>query len=179
MTEILSDNPVEAIIGHHFADPDLLTRALTHPSAIESCQVERSYERLEFLGDAILGAIVSMMLFQRFPTMDEGGMTRAKIALVSGQNLSNLAEQLGLAEHIHFGSSERGTGRRGLGSALENVYEALVAALALDGGSQAAWDFVERTLAPQIGERSGRESGNPKSRLQEKLQMRRITPTYE
>jgi ribonuclease-3 len=177
--EFSADNPAEAIVGHRFAHPELLVQALTHPSAVEKFRESLSYERLEFLGDAILGAIVSMMLYQRFPTMSEGGMTRAKVALVSGQSLSALADRLGLAEYIHFGSSERGTGKRGLASALENVYEALVAAVALDGGYPAAYAFVERTLAPLISEETARESENPKSQLQEVLQVRHITPRYE
>jgi ribonuclease-3 len=171
--------PVEDILAYSFNDTELLKQALTHPSAVDKNQTELSYERLEFLGDAILGSIVSQILYNRFPDMSEGGMTRAKISLVSGQNLSYVASELGLEEHIRFGSSERGTGKRGLTSALENVYEAIVAALALDGGNDVAFEFVRRTLSPLISEESANEPDNPKSQLQEILQVEHVTPTYE
>ena len=117
-----------------------------------------SYERLEFLGDSILGAIVATIAFHQFPDLDEGGLTRIKVALVSGASLSEVAEKLGFADVIVFGSSETGTGRRGLHSALENVYEAVVAALFLDGGLDAAWAFVDRTLMPKHVPRAWRAS---------------------
>ena len=172
----------ELILGHHFGDPALLQTALTHPSAAlpdASGGLENSYERLEFLGDAILGMLVSRMIYDRFPLMDEGGMTRIKVSLVSGQRLSEIAKKLGFSELISFGSSERGTGNRGLTSALEDIYEACVAALALDGGLDAARAFIERTLAPHIDEDLAYEPTNPKSTLQEVLQTQQITPTYE
>ena len=116
--------------------------------------------------------------FHRFPDLDEGGLTRIKVALVSGASLSGVAEKLGFADIIVFGSSETGTGRRGLHSALENVYEAVVAALYLDGGVDVAGAFVERTLIPKMSLSLAREPENPKSALQEKLQEGGITPTY-
>ena len=111
--------------------------------------------------------------------MDEGGMTRIKVTLVSGESLSALSRELGFADLIIFGSSERGTGRRGLHSALENVYEAMVAALTLDGGIGVATAWIMRTLATRISAQSADEPENPKSSLQEILQVKRITPTYE
>ena len=90
-----------------------------------------------------------------------------------------MAEDLGFADFIIFGQSEQGTGRRGLHSALENVYEAIVAALYLDGGIAAAQEFVGRTLITQMSEDMAREPENPKSALQEKLQEEGITPTYK
>ncbi len=90
-----------------------------------------------------------------------------------------MADKLGFADVIVFGSSETGTGRRGLHSALENVYEAVVAALYLDGGVEAAGAFVDRTLIPKMSLDLAREPENPKSALQEKLQEGGITPTYK
>ncbi|MDR0513768.1 MAG: ribonuclease III [Coriobacteriaceae bacterium] len=168
----------QEIIGYHFVQEDLLLAAITHPSATEGRSVAFSYERFEFLGDSILGALVAVVAFQRFPDLDEGGLTRIKVALVSGSNLSELAADLGFADIIVFGSSETGTGKRGLHSALENVYEAMVAALYLDGGIQAASAFVERTLIPRMSLDMANEPENPKSVLQEKLQEDGITPTY-
>lgn len=169
----------ERIIGYTFNDRSLLLLALTHPSASEGSSISGSYERLEFLGDAILGAIISREIYDRFPTLDEGALTRLKVSAVAGQTLSALADELGLGEFILFGSSERGTGKRGLQSALENVYEALVAALTIDGGIEEATRFVLSTLAPMINTNVASESENPKSVLQEFLQAQRITPTYE
>lgn len=169
----------QRIIGHHFEDEQLLLSAITHPSANEGRAVKYSYERLEFLGDSILGAIVASIAFNRFHELDEGGLTRIKVALVSGASLSDVASGLGFADIIMFGSSEQGTGRRGLHSALENVYEAVVAALYLDGGLDAAKGFVERTLIDRMSLDLANEPENPKSALQEKLQEDGITPTYK
>lgn len=169
----------QKLLDHQFADKSLLLAAITHPSATEGHSIEYSYERLEFLGDSILGAIVAFEAFDRYPGLDEGGLTRIKVALVSGSSLSRVADELNFADVIIFGSSEAGTGRRGLHSALENVYEALVAALYLDGGIEAAGDFIQKTLIPLMKEEMAKEPENPKSALQEKLQEDGITPTYK
>ena len=172
-------NTAEEILGHQFEDRELLLLALTHPSASEGNSIEGSYERLEFLGDAILGAIISRELYDCFPRLDEGALTRLKVSAVAGQTLAKLAGDLGLEKLIIFGSSERGTGKRGLQSALENAYEALVAALSIDGGMEEAARFVLSTLAPLINTDVASEPENPKSMLQEMLQAGRVTPTYE
>ena len=167
------------ILEYRFENPSILLAAITHPSATEGKPVKFSYERLEFLGDSILGAIVANEAFHAYPELDEGGLTRIKVALVSGTSLASVAEKLGFADVIVFGSSERGTGRRGLHSALENVYEAVVAALFLDSGIEAAQAFVSRTLIPKMSLDMAKEPENPKSALQEKLQEEGITPTYK
>ena len=123
----------QEIVGHTFENTQYLLSAITHPSATEGRAVKFSYELLEFLGDSILGALVASTAFHRFPDLDEGGLTRIKVALVSGASLSEVADKLGFADVIVFGSSETGPGRRGLHSALENVYEAVVAATGLRG----------------------------------------------
>ena len=128
----------QQIIGYKFKEVSFLLSAITHPSAVEGLPRRYSYERLEFLGDSVLGAIVATEAFNAYHDLDEGGLTRIKVALVSGSNLSEVSAQLGFADVIVFGSSEAGTGRRGLHSALENVYEAIVAALFLDGGTETA-----------------------------------------
>ena len=168
----------ESILGYTFKDRSLLLAALTHPSAAEGHSISDSYERLEFLGDSILGAVVSYNAFHAYPTLNEGGLTRIKVSLVSGASLSKTAEELGVGDIILFGSSERGTGKRGLHSALENVYESLVAALYLDGGLAPVVAFVERTLLVKMSPDMAKEPENPKSVLQERLQEDGITPTY-
>lgn len=170
----------ESILGHEFSDKTLLCRALTHPSAVENEPVWASYERLEFLGDSILGAIVATDLFEKFPSMDEGGLTRMKISLVSGETLSKVALELGVADLILFGESEKGTGARGLHSALENVYEALLGALYLDAGYEASHEFVVRTLSKYVSEDLAQVPIVPKSKLQEVIQRDyRLAPTYK
>ena len=169
----------QEILQYRFHDEGNLLPAITHPSAVEGKPVKSSYERMEFLGDSILGAIVANAAFHAYPNLDEGGLTRIKVSLVSGASLAKVAEGMGFADVIIFGMSERGTGTRGLHSALENVYEALVAALYLDGGMDAAHDFVERTLIEHMSIDMAKEPENPKSVLQERLQEEGITPTYK
>ncbi|MEF9841387.1 MAG: ribonuclease III [Raoultibacter sp.] len=169
----------QQMLDYRFDDQQLLLSAITHPSAVEGKPVKFSYERLEFLGDSILGSIVATAAFHRYPELDEGGLTRIKVSLVSGATLAKVAESLGFADIIMFGSSETGTGKRGLHSALENVYEAVVAALYLDGGIAAAQQFVAENLLDHMSLGMAQEPENPKSILQEKLQEDGITPTYK
>ena len=103
---------LEEIVGYTFKDKSLLEAAITHPSATEGMPVSACYERLEFLGDSILGAIIAEKLFKLFPQFDEGKLTRLKISLVSGQTLSSVGEEIGLHECIVMGASEQGTHSR-------------------------------------------------------------------
>ncbi len=195
----------EAATGHVFSDRSLLRRALTHPSvkddllkpgaskkrvakrstarsrdaeqAIEDTLAESDYERLEFLGDSIISLVVSEELYARFPHLREGDLTKLKMGAVSGRSLTAAARALGLEEALFLGESVRGAKGRGLSSALENGFEALVAALYLDAGFEVARAFVSRTLGAHIGERAT-VLIHPKSELQEHLQMRGITPRY-
>ena len=160
----------EEICGHEFTDKTLIERALTHPSAVEGARTKLSYERLEFLGDSVLGAIVATDIYERFPGMDEGELSQLKIALVSGNMLSMVAEGLGVGPLIVMGDSERGTGARGMHSALENVYESIVGALYLDAGYEATHDFVVRTLGPHVKTDLAKKPISAKSRLQEVTQ---------
>lgn len=100
----------EQICGHTFKNRDLLQSAITHPSAVEGQPVSASYERLEFLGDSILGSIVALSLFKSYPGFDEGKLTRLKVSLVSGMTLSEVGRELGIDKCIVFGASETGTG---------------------------------------------------------------------
>lgn len=169
----------QRIIGHTFENQQLILSAITHPSAAEGKPVQYSYERLEFLGDSVLGVIVAMAAFEKFKDLDEGGLTRIKVALVAGSTLSEVADELGFTDIIIFGDSEVGTGKRGMHSALENVYEAVVAALYLDGGFNVTREFIGRTLLPRMTRDYAAKPENPKSVLQEKLQMEGVTPTYK
>ena len=170
----------ERICGHEFSDKTLLRAALTHPSAVEGEPVWASYERLEFLGDSILGSVVACALYRTYTDFDEGRLTRLKVSLVSGATLSEVGLELGIDKLIILGPSERGTGARGMHSALENVYEALVGALYLDGGWEVAEAFIMRTLQPHLATERAEHPSNPKSYLQECAQSdRRGTPSYK
>ncbi len=162
----------ERAVGYRFSDRTLLCRALTHPSVTTGASSELDYERLEFLGDAVLGLVVVEEVYRRFPELSEGAMTKLKIALVSGDSLVAAADELGLASLIALGDSEIGTDSRGLRSALENVLEALIGAIYLDGGLDAARSFVVSALGARISPESlaGLELEHPKSRLQEIVQ---------
>lgn len=159
----LSDRLTRAqeILGHEFNNKVLLRAALTHPSAVEGQPVSASYERLEFLGDSILGAVVARSLFESYPEFDEGKLSAT---------LSEVSHELGIDDIIIFGASETGTGARGLHSALENVYESLVGALYLDAGWDAAAEFIHRTLKPHLASERAEHPANPKSFLQECVQ---------
>ena len=171
---------VERICSYRFNDKSLLERAITHPSAVEGHSLFDSYERLEFLGDSLLGAIVAAEVYRRFPSLDEGELTRLKIALVSGDMLSRVADEAGLSECIIMGESELGTGARGMHSALEDVYEALVGAIHLDGGPEPAHDFVWATLGSHIVAGLSEVPVNPKSTFQEVAQREyHATPMYK
>ena len=170
---------VERVTGHTFGDRVLVRRALTHPSAVEDKDPEAYYERLEFLGDSVLGLLIAEEIYRRYPAMPEGGMTRIKVSVVSGSVLAKVSKELGLADAIIFGDSERGTGGRGMTSALENVYEALLAALYLDAGIDAARQWVLSTLGPLIAEEAADAPENPKSALQELTQAEGKAPAYQ
>lgn len=181
MPSILSKiNRIQEILGYQFKDLELIKSAITHPSAAEGKPVTAGYERLEFLGDSVVGFIVCEELYARFPDMDEGGLSRLKTALISGESLSSAAAERGIADVIILGSSERGAGARGMHSALENVYEAVTGALYLDGGIEVAKRWVLETLQPSRVESRAILPENPKSLLQEKTQADlRQTPRYE
>lgn len=175
---------VEQILEYSFKDPSLLKAALTHPSAVEQFDTEEallnSYERLEFLGDSVLGYLVSKELFKRFPHLREGALTRLKVSLVSGTSLSALSQKLGLGKYIVFGNSETGTNSRGLQSALENVFESLVGALVLDGGIEVAEQFVYRVLEDDFSADRVQIPESYKSLLQEVVQRdTKLTPSYK
>jgi len=172
---------LEAIVGYRFADEHLAISALTHPSAAEGRPISCSYERLEFLGDSVLGEIVAYYAYETFPNMNEGELTLVKTSLVSGETLSKVGAGLGLTDLIIMGDSERGTQSRGMHKALEDVYEAIVGALYLDGGIVPARKFVTGTLLIPYADASlAARPLSAKSRLQEVLQRDlRVGPTYE
>jgi ribonuclease-3 len=139
---------LEDVIGHRFNNRDLLVRALTHTShAYEANQLPDSdNERLEFLGDSILGFLISEYLVQQYPTYREGRLSILKNYLVSASNLHGIAHDLGLGDHLLLGRGEELSGGRVKRGLLADALEALIAAIYLDAGIDAARVFVRRTV---------------------------------
>ena len=138
----------EQRIGHAFAQRDLLRRALTHKSYSHEAKHEdiRDNETFEFLGDSVLGFVIGDLLFRRFPTMDEGALSKMKAFLVSSHALAAKARELGMGEVILLGVGEEKSGGRKKDSLLANLFEATVAAVFLDGGIDSARGFIERAF---------------------------------
>jgi ribonuclease-3 len=170
---------IEARIGHIFADPSLLTTAITHVSALKP-QRKRgdSYQRLEFLGDHVLGLIVSDMLYRAFPNADEGEMSKRLADLVRKESCADVAKSLGLTDDIKLGAVGAGAGARLRKSVLGDICEAVIGAIFLDGGYGAASTFVERNWTERM--RKPRQPlRDPKTVLQEWAQGKGLpTPVY-
>lgn len=168
----------ERIAGHRFATPALLDAALTHPSYAAEHPGATGYDRLEFLGDAVLGFIVSGELYRAFPGAPEGELTLRKHHAVSGESLSGTADALGIGDLVRLGRGAESAGERLRASVLENVFEALVGALFLDGGLPAARAFVTSSLDARYSADIV-PAADPKSALQQLTQARhQALPEY-
>lgn len=167
----------ERVLDYRFLDPGRLRSALTHASGADHRLA--SNERLEFLGDAILGAVVCELLYHKFPEYLEGELTRIKSVVVSRQTCARVSRALGLEEFLVLG---KGMGSQGQtpASVLADVFESLIGALYLDGGMDAARRFIIRHIEPEIDETvAGHGTINYKSTLQQVAQRQfGATPTY-
>ncbi len=174
---------LEAILGYTFRDPVLLEQALRHASwcneqGKDAGRLEDN-QRLEFLGDAVLSLTVSQRLMARFPEAHEGDLSVTRAQVVSEDGLSEVARQLGFGNHLLLGRGEEKSGGRDKPKILADAFEAIVAAVYLDGGFQAAWDLVERLLTDRINAAEIKNFYDFKTRLQETAQARlKATPTY-
>ena len=174
---------LEARIGYRFKDRGLLEHALTHKSKAheDPSGGVADNESLEFLGDAVLGLVVAETLFRSFPRYNEGQKSKIKANLVSTASLAELAEQLGLGEHMILGRGEEKTGGRRKQALLADTCEALIAAIYLDGGLDPARAFLMREFSSGIEEARNPEyfGRDHKSRLQERLQAQgKPLPSY-
>ncbi|HTH15922.1 MAG TPA: ribonuclease III [Magnetospirillum sp.] len=131
-------------LGHRFANPSLLTQALTHPSVVQGRAPRKAtpYERLEFLGDRVLGLVVADMLFHRFPNEPEGALARRHAALVRREALARVAQIIGLPEHLVLSRGEEEAGGRANPGLLADACEAVIGALFADAGFEVAQAFV-------------------------------------
>jgi ribonuclease III len=166
---------VERSFGHVFANPALCRAALTHRSA----GAEHN-ERLEFLGDSILNCSVARLLYDAHPEADEGALSRLRASLVSGESLAQIAADLNVGEYLHLGSGELKSGGFRRASILADALEAILGAVFLDAGFDAASAVVGRLIAPKMADLPSAEAlKDPKTRLQELLQGRGLAlPNY-
>lgn len=178
---------LEQTLRHTFHDRDLLEQAVTHSSlafeqGAHNDKVSADNEKLEFLGDAVLGLVVAQSLYESFPDLAEGNLTRLRAALVSRRHLGHVAESLHLGDYLRLGRGEERNGGRGKSVLLANGFEAVIAALYLDAGIDATRAFVRRTVIdPTVqglykGLERGESMGDHKSALQESLQARGAAP---
>ncbi len=162
-------------LGYAFRRPELLAQALTHRS-----HGARHNERLEFIGDAVLNCAVALALYQRFPDLPEGELSRARASLVNRDTLAQIARRLELGDLVRLGEGEQRSGGADRPSILADALEAVFGAVLLDGGFDAARAVVDRVLAETLSEADpGVLAKDPKTRLQEWLQARRMSvPEY-
>lgn len=166
---------LEAAIGHTFADRQLLVRALTHRSGGAD-----NYERLEFLGDAVLGYLVARRLFEAHPHASEHELTLMRASLVRKETLSGIARDLDIGRNVRLGTGERGRRIHSQPSLLADVLEALLGAVAVDGGVEAAAKVVDRLFRDRLRDFDDSALKNAKTLLQELVQSRRMAlPRYD
>lgn len=163
-------------LGYRFQDEDLLELALTHRSVSGG-----NNERLEFLGDAVLGMVIAEALYTAHPGADEGALSRLRTRLVRRETLEELARELALGELLRLGGGELRSGGHRRGSILANALEAVIGAVFLDGGLAATREVIVRLMAARlVALGSDKELRDPKTRLQEFLQARgNPLPTYD
>ncbi|MCH8541910.1 MAG: ribonuclease III [Opitutales bacterium] len=169
-------------LGHTFTNQDLLQEALTHPSCMVGMDEPhcRHYQRLEFLGDAVLGLHLADRLFALHPETREGELSQMRASLVRGSTLSEIARKLRLGEYLRLSQGEESTGGRDRDNLLEDAFEALVGALYLDAGMAKTSKILTRLYgeSPQQAKKVLAEA-NPKGQLQEFLQAQEISPTLK
>ncbi|HEV2392772.1 MAG TPA: ribonuclease III [Verrucomicrobiae bacterium] len=163
---------LQSQLGYQFRDPSLLRLALTHPSvAHEQSLPLQTNQRLEFLGDAVLQLALTRELYEKFTTFGEGPLTKARAKLVNRRSLAEKARQLGLGRHLIVSRGEELSGGRERPSALADTFEALLGAIFLDGGFDAAREFILRQFSGAYDELEVIPTlENPKGELQELLQ---------
>lgn len=166
---------LEKHFGYRFKNTDLLEQALTHRSASK-----RHYERLEFLGDSVLGFVISDTLYKRFPDANEGELTRLRSQIVKGETLAQLSKALGLGEYIAFGPGELKSGSRRRASILADILESIIGAIFIDSDLATTERIILQLFAePLAASHPEKIQKDPKTRLQEYLQARGIDlPDY-
>jgi ribonuclease-3 len=164
------------LLGYHFKDESLLREALTHSSKSGSANL-KSNERLEFLGDRVLGLVIAQLLFEKFPSETEGDLAKRHSALVSRETLAGIGQNLQLTSYIHMARTGGQMSESTRQSVLANGCEAVIAALYLDGGFEQALSFIKNHWEPLMGQMI-EVPIDDKSKLQEWLQARKMKPPH-
>jgi ribonuclease III len=183
MLSSTSMHELEILMGYSFRNQDLLLHALTHRSFVNEHEAEKlgNNESLEFLGDSVLGFLISSRIFQNYPELTEGELSKMKAYLVSAANLVKLAESIRLGEFVRLSRGEEKTGGRSKRAIVVDAYEAIIGAIYLDGGVEAASDFVNRRIEAFLEGQDLKQLtyGDFKSALQEHLHnLGRPEPVY-
>ncbi|RJO62839.1 MAG: ribonuclease III [Dehalococcoidia bacterium] len=172
-------NSFQSTIGIYWKNISLLEEALTHSSYVNENPVVPSNERMEFLGDALLGLVLARKLYQDYPDLAEGELTRRRSLLVRGSTLASVARTIGLGEVLFMGKGEEKSGGRSKATNLAGAMEALAAAVMLDQGWEGARDFILRVLEPEIEKLRREMDTDYKSEFQLVAQSRyKTTPSY-
>jgi len=163
-------------LGYRFQDPGLLQAAVTHRSAGSS-----NNERLEFLGDAVLGYVIAEWLYTQFPEASEGQLSRLRASLVKKETLAGIARELKIGDYLSLGSGELKSGGFRRDSILADALEAILGGIVMDSGFEACRTSIQRLFADRVSRLSASdELKDPKTRLQEYLQSRKLDlPDYE
>lgn len=177
---------LEKALGHNFGSIELLERALTHSSWANERAArcggdarELDNERLEFVGDSVIGLVVAEELYRQNPEVTEGGLSLMKHSLVRMDSLASVAERLNIGDFVHLSLGEQKIGGRRNPAILADAFEAIVAAIFLDGGYEAAREFVTREMAEEIESATPKAALDYKTLLQETLQANKLpAPTY-
>jgi ribonuclease-3 len=167
--------PLMQKLGYQFVQPELLEQALTH----RSCKGKHN-ERLEFLGDAVLGLIIAQTLFSQFPQTREGDLTRMRSALVKGVTLAEIAQELAIAQYLRLGPGELKSGGHRRESILADALEAILGAIFLDSGMEACRERILDWFGERLNHIAPGEQKDSKTLLQEHLQgLRLALPLYD
>jgi ribonuclease III len=173
---------LQGSLGYRFSKPELLKLAVTHPSVAHETTAQIPHnQRLEFLGDAVLGLVLTQELYERFHTVSEGPLTKARAQMVNRRSLAEQARRFQLGEFLILSRGEESSGGREKQSALADGFEAVLGAIFLDGGFEAARNFILKCFRDAFGHLTRIPNiDNPKGELQEMLQARSIdAPQYQ
>lgn len=170
---------IQEALGHEFTNPNLLHRALMHRSYAAEESLDESYERLEFLGDAVLQLAVTHYLFERYPLLSEGEMAKVRAGVVNERTLAELARRMGIGPLVLLGRGESLTGGADKDSILSDVVESIIGAIYLEVGFASIRRLIEAHWAPLIDDRaSSPGEADYKTRLQELLAQQGLRPHY-
>ncbi len=170
---------LQSRLGHPFADPELLERALTHASVGDGTRRVKDNERLEFLGDRVLGLLIAQHLIEAFPDEQEGNLSKRLHVLVSRKTCASVARRIDLGPALRLPGGETKRGARDQDTILADACEALIAALYLDAGLERARSILIPLWAPEVAALETEGFANPKSELQEwALGLKKPTPAY-